>query len=157
MGYSLPGSSIHGIFQTRLLEWVAISFSRGSSRPRDWTRVSCIVGRRFMIWATRGVPSFILKDNVLTRHNLENLHSDSNLQRACTLFYLYFALGKMLFHFCFSHLSLAVILVFFGVLNFHSIVLECVGVGGEGVLVMVRRNKNITKYIRCHKNKLLKK
>ena len=41
MGCSLPGSSAHGIFQTRVLEWVAISFSRGSSQPRDWTWVSC--------------------------------------------------------------------------------------------------------------------
>ena len=53
MDYSLPGSSVHGIFQARILEWVAISFSRGSSRPRDWTRVSHIVGRCFTIWATR--------------------------------------------------------------------------------------------------------
>ena len=44
---SLPGSSVHGIFQARVLEWVAISFSRGSSRPRDQTRVSLIVGRCF--------------------------------------------------------------------------------------------------------------
>ena len=48
---SLPGSSVHGIFQARVLEWVAISFSRGSSRPRDWTQVSLIVGRRFTFWA----------------------------------------------------------------------------------------------------------
>ena len=47
MDYSLPGFSVHGIFQARVLEWGAISFSRGSSRPRDWTQVSCIVGRRF--------------------------------------------------------------------------------------------------------------
>ena len=46
---SLPGSSVHGIFQARVLEWVAISFSRGSSRPRDPTHVSRIVGRRFTI------------------------------------------------------------------------------------------------------------
>ena len=39
---SPPGSSVHGIFQARILEWVAISFSRGSSRPRDWTHVSCV-------------------------------------------------------------------------------------------------------------------
>ena len=44
---SLPGSSVHGIFQARILEWVAISFSRGSSRPRNRTRVSCIAGRHF--------------------------------------------------------------------------------------------------------------
>ena len=47
MDYSPPGSSIHGILQARILEWVAISFSRGSSWPRDWAQVSCIAGRRF--------------------------------------------------------------------------------------------------------------
>ena len=52
---SLPRSSIHGIFQARVPEWVAISFSRGSSQPRDQTWVSCIVGRCFTIWATREV------------------------------------------------------------------------------------------------------
>ena len=41
----MPGSSIHGILQARILERVAISFSRGSSRPRDQTQVSCIAGR----------------------------------------------------------------------------------------------------------------
>ena len=50
---NLPSSSAHGIFQTRVLEWVAISFSRGSSRPRDWTQVSSIASRRFIIRATR--------------------------------------------------------------------------------------------------------
>ena len=48
-----PGSSVHGILQTRILEWVAIPFSRGSSQLRDWTRVSCIAGGFFAIWATR--------------------------------------------------------------------------------------------------------
>ena len=47
MDCSLPGSSLHGILQARILEWVAISFSRGFSRPRDQTRVSRIPGRRF--------------------------------------------------------------------------------------------------------------
>ena len=42
MDGSLPGSSDHGIFQARILEWVAISSSRGSSRPRDQTRISCV-------------------------------------------------------------------------------------------------------------------
>ena len=45
MDCSLPGSSIHGIFQARILEWVAISFLRGSSQPRDQTQLSCIAGR----------------------------------------------------------------------------------------------------------------
>ena len=42
MCYSLPGSSVHGILQARILEWVAISFSRGSSKLRDQTRISCV-------------------------------------------------------------------------------------------------------------------
>ena len=46
---SLSGSSVHGIFQARMLEWIAISFSRGSSRSRNRTRVSCIAGRCFTI------------------------------------------------------------------------------------------------------------
>ena len=46
MDCSLPGSSVHGIFQAIVLEWIAISFSRGSSQPRDRTRVSRIVDRR---------------------------------------------------------------------------------------------------------------
>ena len=53
MDCSPPGSSIHGIFQGRVLEWVAISFSRESSWPKDQTRVSIIVGRCFTVWATR--------------------------------------------------------------------------------------------------------
>ena len=53
MDCSLPGSSVHRIFQPRVLEWVAISFSRGSSQTRDQTRVSHIAGRRFTIWAIR--------------------------------------------------------------------------------------------------------
>ena len=48
-----PGSPIHGIFQAKILEWISISFSRGSSWLRDWTWVSCIAGRLFTVWATR--------------------------------------------------------------------------------------------------------
>ena len=47
--YSLPRSSVHGIFQARVLEWVAIAFSRGSSQPRDQTWVSRMVDRRLTI------------------------------------------------------------------------------------------------------------
>ena len=56
MDCSPPGSSVHGIFQERILEWVVISFSRGSSQPRDWTQVSLIAGRCFNLWATREAP-----------------------------------------------------------------------------------------------------
>ena len=55
MDCNLPGSSVHGILQARLLEWVAIPFSRESSRLRDQTWVSCIAGRFFIIWATKEV------------------------------------------------------------------------------------------------------
>ena len=50
---NLLGFSVHGILQARILEWIAISFSRGSSWPRDRTRVSRIGGWRFNLWATR--------------------------------------------------------------------------------------------------------
>ena len=53
MDCSLPGSFLHGILQARILEWVATSFSRRSSRPRDQTLVSRVAGRCFNLWATR--------------------------------------------------------------------------------------------------------
>ena len=56
MDCSLPGFSVHGIFQARVLEWGAIFFSRGSSWSRDQIQVSCIAGRRFTLWATREAP-----------------------------------------------------------------------------------------------------
>ena len=56
---SLPGSSVHGIFQARVLEWVAISFSRRSSQPRDRTQVSCVVGRFFTVSAIGKTWAFL--------------------------------------------------------------------------------------------------
>ena len=52
MDCSPLGSSVHGILQARILEWVAIPFSRGSSQPRDQTQASCIAGRYLTTWAT---------------------------------------------------------------------------------------------------------
>ena len=54
MDYNPPGSSVHGISQARILEWVAILFSRGSSQPRNWTQaqVFCIARGFFTVWAT---------------------------------------------------------------------------------------------------------
>ena len=52
-GCSLPGSSVHGILQARILEWIAVPFSGGSSWPRDQTQVSCIAGRLFTFWDTQ--------------------------------------------------------------------------------------------------------
>ena len=64
MDCSLPGSSLHGILQARVLEWVAISFSRGSSWPRDQTQVSRIPGKRFNLWATREAHQYIILSNL---------------------------------------------------------------------------------------------
>ena len=57
MDHSLPGSSVRAILQARILEWVAVPSSRGSSQPRDWTRVFSIAGRFFTIRATREAQS----------------------------------------------------------------------------------------------------
>ena len=55
MDCSLPGSSVHGILQARILEQVVIPFSRGPSWPRDGTQVSCSAGKFFTVWTTREV------------------------------------------------------------------------------------------------------
>ena len=68
MDCSLPGSSIHGIFQARVLEWGAIAFSRGSSQPRDRTQDSHIVGRHFTVWVSRQV--ICLEKSVKTDHKI---------------------------------------------------------------------------------------
>ena len=60
MDCSLSGSSVHGIFQARVLEWIAISFSRGSSRPRNRTWVSHTASRHFTVWATRKIEILLL-------------------------------------------------------------------------------------------------
>ena len=60
MGCSPPGPSVHWTVQARTLEWVATSFSRGSSPPRDRTWVSCTAGRLSTIWATREAPCLLV-------------------------------------------------------------------------------------------------
>ena len=55
---NLPGFSIHGILQARILEWVAIPFSRGSSQFRDWTQVSHIAGKFFTKFDTREAQEY---------------------------------------------------------------------------------------------------
>ena len=75
---SPPSSSVHGILQARILEWVAISFTRGSSWPRDQTQVSHIAGRRFNLCATREAPIILnpySKLAVLTLH-ISQAHLD---------------------------------------------------------------------------------
>ena len=57
MDSASPGSSVNGILQVGILEWVSIPSSRGSSQPTGWAQVSCIPGRFLTIWATRGAHS----------------------------------------------------------------------------------------------------
>ena len=73
MDCRLPGSSVHGIFQARVLEWVAISFSRGSSWPRDRTQVSHIVGKHFTVWAKSITCFFFSKKKKKNHHHCEAL------------------------------------------------------------------------------------
>ena len=92
MDCTLPGSSVHGISQARILEWTAISFSRGSSPPRDRTWVSYIAGRFFSVWATREAP-YIWKVKVKLYFLIKKKKSitfeiwdfDINFSCSCTL------------------------------------------------------------------------
>ena len=70
------GSSVQGILQARILEWVAISFSRGFSQPRDWTWVSCFAGRLYQL-NQQGSPYY--RETIALRDQL-CLHIDGNCQ-----------------------------------------------------------------------------
>ena len=76
---SLSGSSVHGILQARILEWIAISFSRGSSGTRNWTQVSWIAGRWFTNWSMRealhsSMHLWSLEANGKDRHWINSYH-----------------------------------------------------------------------------------
>ena len=94
MDCSLPGSSVHGIFQARIPEWVTISFSRGSSQTRDWLRIFCIGRQVFLQLSQPGKPCF-----------LSYIFKNSSLLLA--LFWIYF-----FFHFLCSSWGLMVLFVF---------------------------------------------
>ena len=70
MDYSPPGSSVHGILQARILEWIAILFSRESPQPRDATQVSFIAGRFFTNWATRCITYLALMCICVSNYHL---------------------------------------------------------------------------------------
>ena len=78
---ALPGSSVHGILEPRILEWVAIPFSRGFAQPQDWIWVSCVAGRFFTIWATR---------EALIQYNTETKVEEKKSDVFITLFAPYF-------------------------------------------------------------------
>ena len=74
---SLPNSSVHGILQVRLLQWVAFPSPGESSQPRDQTSVSCIAGKFFIIWTTRALPIFKWCNGIYyTLHYPDNVSSD---------------------------------------------------------------------------------
>ena len=86
MDCSPPGSSVHGILQARILERVAIPFSRGSSRLRDGTQVSSIAGRFFIVWATNAIQSvlisyLLLYSNMTITGLLKRIHMNSQTHR----------------------------------------------------------------------------
>ena len=100
-----PDSSVHGILQARILEWVAIPLSRESSRPRGWTWVSCIARRFFTIWVTKEAPLILSQHSVSLSLEcsifLEHTHGllwrnyDTCLMRSHTLLQLGVALRTL--------------------------------------------------------------
>ena len=84
MGCSLPNSSVYGVFQAGILEWVAISFSRGFSWHRGWTLVSCIAGG-FFTTEPPGKPYFWL---YLLLYMLLPWHTPTHIKSVCTNRYL---------------------------------------------------------------------
>ena len=90
MDCSPPASSVHGIFQARILEWIAISFSRGSSQPRNRTQVSCIAGRFFTNWAMREISSPYL--SLIFSLSLVYLFMIISILFCSTVFWLFLAL-----------------------------------------------------------------
>ena len=86
MDCSPPCSSAHRILQARILEWVAISFSRGSFQHRDHTRVSCITGRFFMVWDTREALTASKIVHISGTHILHLQINDSGATSACCLY-----------------------------------------------------------------------
>ena len=80
MDCSPPGSSVPGISQVRILEWVTVSFSRGSSWPRDWTHVSC-TGRQILCrWATREVQKSPVETWLIAASGIGGVPSASQMQ-----------------------------------------------------------------------------
>ena len=75
MDCNLPDSSVPGILQARILEWVDIPFSRASSQPRDQTWVSCTEGRFFNIWATKRAPLAQLVEPKIENFKIEILQA----------------------------------------------------------------------------------
>ena len=93
MDGTLPGSVVQGIFQARVLEWAAISFSRGSSQSRDQTQVSCIANRCFTVWPlgkpylsiVRAIYDKPTANIILNSENLKEFRLRLGTRRGCLL------------------------------------------------------------------------
>ena len=73
MDYSLSGSPVHGILQTRILEWVAMPSSRGSSQPRDQTRLSYVSGTgRWVLYYEWHPEKALMSDHIIATHQADN-------------------------------------------------------------------------------------
>ena len=88
-------SSVHGILQTRILQWVAVPFSRESSRPRDRTCISHIAGRFFTIWATKEAPFY----------TWQCIYVNATLSIHPTLLFLHIHVHVSVLYICVSFLS----------------------------------------------------
>ena len=104
---SLPGSSVYRISQAVVLEWIAISFSRGSSQPRAQTQVSLIVDRRFTIWATRKVQRGAQNQSFRTEKRIQHLTVNANFFFPFLKSVLHFLKGPN--HYCHIHICLLLI------------------------------------------------
>ena len=100
MDCSSPGSSVHGILQARILEWVTISFSKGSSQPRDQTLVPCITGRFFTGWATREATTNFQKEWMVFSLYLNSIFLVSQLMLLTTVCLYYNTLLDFLWPTC---------------------------------------------------------
>ena len=87
VGCSPLGSSVHSIHQARILEWVAIPFSRRASRQRDQTQVSCTAGRFFTFWATRDLD---FKNYIFSSFTTDNISTTGKLFHGCNMYTLPF-------------------------------------------------------------------
>ena len=93
MDWGLPASSVHGIFQIRVLEWVAIPFSRESSELRDQTWVSCIAGRFFIFWVTKKACLTML----IKSWNLLIIFSFKRLVKKFKVLWIYLGIAELTF------------------------------------------------------------
>ena len=93
---SLPGSSVHGIFQARPLEWIGIPFSRGSSWLWNWIQVSHIVGRFFTVWAVAPKRMFMktILSNPVSKSFSESKRVNGMKLLAISLLFIFWVLEK---------------------------------------------------------------